>query len=157
MLPERYQDVPCAITPASSSNMRRSATQPSHLNSSLPSSATAEPKASPPLIVEWLQPLSAAACSLACLPLHTKPALAAVRPVVCSAFHVQRCHCTEPCIPPRFGRLTHARPSAAVRLSASCIKKPAAKRGGFPSHAGAAAAVRGKRCEIGPPGAQSGL
>ena len=79
MLPERYHDVPCAITPASSSKMRRSATQPSHLNSSLHPAPPRKPKASPPLIAEWLQLLSVAACSLTRLPLHMKPALAAVR------------------------------------------------------------------------------
>ena len=100
MLPERYQGVPCANVRANSSKMRRCAAQPSHLSSSLHPAPPRKPKASPPLIAEWHQPLSTAAHSLACLPLHTKPALAAVLRVVSSAFHAQRCHCTEPCSGP---------------------------------------------------------
>ena len=124
MLPERYHDVPCAITPASSSKLRRSATQPSHLNSSLHPAPPRKPKASPPLIAEWLQLLSAAACSLTRLPLHMKPALAAVRRVARSAFHVERCHCTEPCRSPRLGPLMYAGPTAIITLSASGVKEP---------------------------------
>ena len=105
MLPERYQGVPCASVRANSSKMRRCAAQPSHLSSSLHPAPPRKPKASPPVIAEWHQPLSAAACSLTRLLLHTKPALAAVLRVVSSAFHAQRCHCTEPCRSPRLGPL----------------------------------------------------
>ena len=95
MLPERYQGVPCASVRANSSKMRRCAAQPSHLSSSLHPAPPRKPKASPPVIAEWHQPLSAAACSLTRLLLHMKPALAAVRRVARSAFHVERCHCTR--------------------------------------------------------------
>ena len=115
MLPERYQGVPCANVRANSSKMRRSAAQPSHLNSSLHPAPPRKPKASPPVIAEWHQPLSAAACSLTRLLLHTKPALAAVLRVVSSAFHAQRCHCTEPCRSPRLGPLMYAgRPQSST-------------------------------------------
>ena len=123
MLPERYQGVPCASVRANSSKMRRCAAQPSHLSSSLHPAPPRKPKASPPVIAEWHQPLSAAACSLTRLLLHMKPALAAVRRVARSAFHVQRRNRTHPCQSLRFGRLLHARPSAAVYLSASCVKE----------------------------------
>ena len=125
MLPERYQGVPCASVRANSSKMRRCAAQPSHLSSSLHPAPPRKPKASPPVIAEWHQPLSAAACSLTRLLLHMKPALAAVRRVARSAFHVQRRNRTHPCQTLQFGRLLHARPSAAVHSSASCIKEPA--------------------------------
>ena len=85
MLPERYQGVPCASVRANSSKMRRCAAQPSHLSSSLHPAPPRKPKASPPVIAEWHQPLSAAACSLTRSPLHTRPASAAVRPVARSA------------------------------------------------------------------------
>ena len=123
MLPERYQGVPCASVRANSSKMRRCAAQPSHLSSSLHPAPPRKPKASPPVIAEWHQPLSAAACRLTRLLLHMKPALAAVRRVARSAFHVQRRNRTHPCQTLRFGRLLHARPSAAVYLSASCVKE----------------------------------
>ena len=124
MQPGRCQGIPCATVPATSSKIAPSAAQSSHLSGSLPFSTAAEPTASPPLIAEWLQPLSAAACSLTRLPLHMKPALAAVRRVARSAFHVERCHCTEPCRSPRLGPLMYAGPTAIITLSASGVKEP---------------------------------